>query len=297
MAVDEARLARDSLVRSLAALRNHDGGWPYYRGKRSRLEPTCWAMLGTGVSAESTPLPGWLQPSGLLVEPSIGEANFGFNALAALAVGRGHGPGQALVERIVAAVIEAKGDALPPSASIRQNNSLQGWPWISGTFSWVEPTAWCMLALKKTAAESTAARARIAVAEDIMRDRECKGGGWNVGNAEVFGHALAPHVPPTAIVVMALQDRRSERVVADAARFLEANAIDEGSTTALALSAMALACVGRPSADIAGALVARGPEAEAFGNVAALGMAAYVLDGVVAGRLPEAFVVSPPVRS
>ena len=32
---------------------------------------------------------------------------------------------------------------------MRQDGSLQAWSWVDGTFSWVEPTAWCLLLLKK----------------------------------------------------------------------------------------------------------------------------------------------------
>ncbi len=31
--------------RALLSAANADGGWGYYPGKASRLEPTCWALL------------------------------------------------------------------------------------------------------------------------------------------------------------------------------------------------------------------------------------------------------------
>ena len=36
----------DALLRS----RNEDGGWGYYPGKASRIEPTAWAALCLGVA-------------------------------------------------------------------------------------------------------------------------------------------------------------------------------------------------------------------------------------------------------
>src|SRR4051812_10556389 len=65
----------------LRAGRNLDGGWGYYAGKASRLEPTCWALLAL---AEADPeiLTTWPVSDGLLRERRGGEVNFAFHALA-----------------------------------------------------------------------------------------------------------------------------------------------------------------------------------------------------------------------
>ena len=121
----------------------------------------------------------------------------------------------------------------PQHPAIRQNPNLQGWSWTDGTFSWVEPTAWCMLAVKKLARSTPEAGARVAEAEKVLEDRACSGGGWNYGNPEVYGKSLLAHVPPTAAGVLALQNRR-ERTDRAAGRlaFSSARAAREGSTTA-----------------------------------------------------------------
>lgn len=282
------------LVARLSRQRNSDGGWPYYGGRKSRLEPTCWAALGAGVPIESTPIVGWLNNDGMVVEPTTGQVNLAFNGLAALTLGATEST-RRLADRIIAMLVGARGDALPPSEPIRQDNSLQGWPWTMGTFSWIEPTAWCMLALKRATLPSAEIRSRIAVAESIMRDRECKGGGWNSGTAEVFGKSLPAHVPPTAIGVMALQDRRTEAALTNAVRFLEVQAVAEGSTTALALSTLALACIEREAPAMVSALVAGRQRSVTFGNVAAIGMAAYALDCAINRRPPAAFALPGPL--
>jgi hypothetical protein len=82
MAVD-LNAARAQLVVSLHQHRNADGGWPYYAGRKSRLEPTSWALLATGAAVTSTPLGTWQHAGGFLVEPSTGEVNIAFNALQA----------------------------------------------------------------------------------------------------------------------------------------------------------------------------------------------------------------------
>ena len=52
---------------------------------------------------------------------------------------------------------------------LRQDNSLQAWSWIDQTFSWVEPTAWCLLFLKKLRRDQRAASP--AEAADRIRRR------------------------------------------------------------------------------------------------------------------------------
>jgi hypothetical protein len=148
----------------------------------------------------------------------------------------------------VAALVAARGASAPPSPYIQQDNSLQAWSWIDGTFSWVEPTSWAMLALKKSmrGGEAVAGAAgRIAEAERLMTDRACRGGGWNFGNAMVMDQALPAHVPTSAIGLLALQDRPDDPVVRAAIGYLDRQWAHEASTVGLALAMMALAVYGR----------------------------------------------------
>lgn len=125
-----------------------------------------------------------------------------------------------------------------------------------------------------------------------MRDRACRGGGWNFGNTVVYGNALPAHVPPTAIGVLAMQDQRTDPIVIAAVGHLERHALIEGSTTALALSALALLAVGRPADAVVDALVARSGEADVTSNAAVLGMAACALGAAAHGELPAALALS-----
>jgi hypothetical protein len=282
--------ARDAHTRVVAALhqsRNGDGGWPYYRGKQSRLEPTAWALLGTTLPVEATPLPAWAAPGGLLVEPSTRQVNYAFNALAALSASAERERAHELTRRIVRALVDARGVVIDSSPVIRQDTTLQGWSWTAGTFTWVEPTAWCMIALKQWAADFGGARLRLDVAERVMRDRACAGGGWNFGNGIVYGQALPAHVPPTAVGVLALQDQANDPLVTAALAHLEQHALLEGSTMALALSVIAVLAVGRSVDALVPALIERCASAQLTSNVATLGMAACALDAVVRGGRPR----------
>jgi hypothetical protein len=282
--------AHKALVEALERLRGTDGGWPYLRGRKSRLESTCWAALGAGVALASTPLTRWTTSRGLLADPAGDDPNFAFNALAAL-VAMAEGA-TAMATQIASALVEVSGEVVPPSPAIRIDTSLAGWSWSSGTFTWVEPTAWCMLAVKQIAAASPAVTRRIVDAEKVMRDRACRGGGWNYGNSEVMGQLLSAHVPTTAVGILSLQDASDKPYVADAIRFLEREALTEPSTTALALSALALAAVDQPAGGVIDALVAHTDAAIAFGNAAALGMAAHALACARSGRPSAVFALT-----
>ena len=59
--------------------RNRDGGWPYFAGRQSRLEPTVWAMMALGAAAADTPLQKWRMAGGLLAEPGLPQPNLALN--------------------------------------------------------------------------------------------------------------------------------------------------------------------------------------------------------------------------
>jgi hypothetical protein len=280
---------RDRLRTLLHRTRNGDGGWPYYAGRQSRIEATSWALLALGQDSGASLLEQWRSPGGLLVEPGLGSVNLGFNAIAALALA---GAGRPLGPAIVTSLLDHKGVAgQNTDTRIRQDATLQGWSWTDGTFSWVEPTAWCLLATKRLAREQARAAERIDVAERLLRDRSCQGGGWNVGAAEIYGQQLPAHVPPTAIGLLAMQDRPGDAAVRGAIDFLNREAALEGSTTALALTWIALSALGSPIADLAIKLRDRLTIAEELGNLAAAAMMLYVLDLDASGGRPAAFML------
>jgi hypothetical protein len=272
------------LTKLLIAGRNPDGGWGYYRRKQSRLEPTCWAVLalasggGDGADAGEA-LRRWPARDGLLLERAGGQPNYAFHALAMLAMRAAtldHRDGNGI---LLEALQRVKGLAFPPSPINRQDNSIKGWSWIDDTFSWVEPTAWCLLALKRCAAPSGGEvdAARIHDGERLLVDRACTGGGWNYGNSNMLGKELAPYVPTTALALLALQDRRSEPVVVQGLAFVERHSTSERSAMALALASSALRAYGRDATGVEGALRDQLAITIALGNHAAAAAALYAL--------------------
>jgi hypothetical protein len=291
--------------RTLLSAVNPDGGWGYYSGKASRLEPTCWALLalfpsdptlGGQLSAHRDFLQRSRREDGLFIEAAIaGEhrPNLGFNALAAILLDR-HDLGIKLAsDFVVSALVQHKGIKLRSSDLNRQDNALQGWGWIDETFSWVEPTSWCLLALKKalkkTPSRSNDSRARIQEAERILIDRCCDAGGWNYGNSNMLGQTLHPYVSTTAAGLLAMQDRRQEPCIVRSLAFLSQHRLAEQSAMALGLTLIALRVYDLPRDDVRDRLLAQWDRTAFLGNAHLTALALYALGGESEGG--EAFRV------
>ena len=262
--------------------RNADGGWGYYPGKSSRLEPTAWAALAPHdrISGASDALRNWSSEGGLLLERAGGGMpNFGFHGVALLAMqacGVEHEAGNAT---LVDGLQRVKGIKLQSYPNSRQDNTLQAWSWFPDTFSWVEPTAWCTLSLKKLA-KTPGARvntARLEEAERMLINRSCEAGGWNYGNPDAMGQQLRPYIPTTAIALLAMQDRLTDAVIGRSLDYLERHATSERTGTALALALLALLACGRPTSGVRAALIEQLPVTTGLGNHMALALAACAL--------------------
>jgi hypothetical protein len=269
------------LEETLRRGRNSDGGWGYYPGKSSRLEPTCWSLLALK-DADSDVLRTWPAADGLLLERAGGEPNYGFHGLGLLAIaarGIEHAAGNAA---LLTGIQQVKGEPLSESKINRQNNAIQAWSWIRGTFSWVEPTALCLLALKKwtRAAGARVDERRLRDAEALLVDRCCLEGGWNYGNANMLGQELPAYVPTTALALLALQDRRSEPAFTRSAAYLMREAESESSGVALALALLAMRVLGHSSGSVEASLVRQLPTSLSLGShlAAALGLFALRSD-------------------
>lgn len=260
---------------SLLAGRNADGGWGYYAGKQSRLEPTCWSLIALGRETERVDvLRHWPTSGGLLLERPGGEPNYGFHGVALLALRALDIDHDAGIAVLISAIEQAKGVALGPSAIQRQDNALQAWSWIPNTFSWVEPTAWCLLALKKWSDVQGVSidASRRQVAERMLIDRSCAVGGWNYGNSNVRGQQLKAFVPTTALALLAMQDLQTEPVVQRSRDYLEREATSERSGMALSLSLMCLRAYGRPTEPVRAALEQQIPTTIALGHQLAVAL-------------------------
>ena len=125
-----------------------------------------------------------------------------------------------------------------------------GWPWFSGTVSWVVPTAFALLALKQAGCCRTElALRRIRLGTEMLLDRACPNGGWNAGNGIVFSAGLSAHMDTTAIALLALTDDE-EPIVRRALNWLREACARCSSGYSLAWTTLTLLLRDRPAAEL-----------------------------------------------
>jgi hypothetical protein len=128
--------------------------------------------------------------------------------------------------------------------------SKYGWPWFSGTVSWVVPTAFALLALKQAGCcSSELALKRIRLGTEMLLDRACPNGGWNAGNGIVFSAGLSAHIDTTAIALLALTDDE-EPIVRRALNWMREASARCSSGYSLAWTTLAFLFRDRPAAEL-----------------------------------------------
>ena len=104
-------------------------------------------------------------------------------------------------------LLSEEGKTLEKSPEFGHDGMLVGWPWVNGTHSWQEPTAWSVLALKSLGL-ATHPRTREGVR--LLIDRLLPEGGCNYGNTYVLGQKLRPQVEPSGLTLLALAGEDSD---------------------------------------------------------------------------------------
>jgi hypothetical protein len=167
------------------------------------------------------------------------------------------------------------------SSVVRQDGSLRGWGWTPGTASWVEPTSYALISLLCVADEfqPVGAQERLRMAEAILYDRMCPGGGWNSGNPEVYGVAGEPRVGPTAWALLALQRHSARTQNQRSANWLQDIWGDIQGPASLSLAHLCLSAYGRSVAPLEPALWRLYERSQFLGNLLAFAWAAIALSG------------------
>ncbi len=148
-----------------------------------------------------------------------------------------------MIQRATGWILSHKGKPVPQSTALGHDTSLEAWPWVEGTHSWVEPTAINLLALK-ACGYAKSDRSREAVR--LLCDRAIPAGGWNYGNRVVFGTPLRPHLQPTGLALWALAGEPSAaREVAAATAYLCAGLSARVATASLCYALIGLAAQGQ----------------------------------------------------
>lgn len=223
-------------------------GWGYRSDSpQAYPEPTCYSLLALADTSFSVAEPlEWLanlvNENGQLYLPSDDSPNWGTSHLI-IALSR-----LDLLPDVRRAsidwLLEWKSQYIESTEVVTLDGSLIGWPWISDTFSWVQPTSYAVFALKLVGLRE---HARVKEAEALLFDRVCPGGGWNFGNPIILDRPIDPSLSETAIALFALQDVPEAADEIDSGlTILEEKLAQYPSALSLALSILCLNIYERP---------------------------------------------------
>ena len=213
--------APNSQLDALAALALPEGGWGYVPHQPAHLEPTCLAMLALSADA------GRFGPQLAAAERFL-QSNAVADGSYRLARGRAEAVwptaqvlftfaalGRPGLERSAGRLLTHRGRVLAADPEVADmidiDVRLVGWPWAEGNFSWVEPTAWAVLALRRA---GRGAEPAVAEGMRLLLDRAFDDGGINYGNRLVLGRMTEPIPTPTALMLLALQGVTHPRITA-----------------------------------------------------------------------------------
>jgi len=234
------------------------GGWASGDGRRAGIETTCYALMALRDRpgrARDTAIDLLLRtqnPDGSW--PAFeGDDREGCwtTSLVVIALRFARSPA-ALVEKGVRWLLNNKGREghwfwnwkfRTADRAVQFDPDKYGWPWFPGTVSWVIPTAFSLIALRKSppCCRTESIVHRIQLGTEMLRDRVCPSGGWNAGNGVVFGAALNAHIDTTAIALLALAGDNGQASSSRALEWLRAACVECPSAYGLAWAAIALA--------------------------------------------------------
>jgi len=274
---------------------NPDGGWGAVAGKRSNTEATALALLALQAVFRKAIEPAVEKAKTWLAERQNVDGSWPLNdslkesswstALAIIALSPA---GDFFKDRVIKAgnwTLEQEGSkpgilanlilALTfQKKAVQLNEDLIGWSWTPNSFSWVEPTSYFLLALKKIRRNlsSKTAEERIQQGELMIYDRMCDNGGWNYGNSSVYGDRLWPYPDTTAVALIALQDHQERKENQVSLRALGEMAKNTDSGLALSWSAICLSLYGQEGAELRHRLVERFAKTKFLGETKAIAL-------------------------
>ncbi|MCX5892124.1 MAG: hypothetical protein NTW80_03980, partial [Deltaproteobacteria bacterium] len=142
----------------------------------------------------------------------------------------------------------SSGMVFEPTAKVPDEHdpSLKGWPWVTGTYAWIDPTAFGVIALKATGQGS---HPRVLEAKRLILDRQCLHGGWNYGNRLVYGAELQPMPENTGLALDALKGLAPRSSLEASLDYLKSRVPSLRTPIALTFSLLGLGAWGeRPAA-------------------------------------------------
>ena len=214
------------LLDELKRLALPQGLWGYAPGQKPHLEPSSLAVLALNLEPErfqslcQQSVQAILQAAqadgGFRLDGDREEATWPTSLSVFVLAALGQTPPQRdkAITRLLNVYVKQ-----PDVAQSREihdiDMQLVGWPWAEGNFSWVEPTAWACLALRKAGRGD---ETRVQQGLRLLLDRAFDDGGINYGNRTVLGKRTDPIPGPTAIMLLAMQGLPDHPRVAEAIR-------------------------------------------------------------------------------
>jgi hypothetical protein len=230
----------------LRSSQNSDGGWGYFPGKQSWLEPTIYASLALARDKDSIEhvrrswklVRSWQNADGGWRPCAAVSQSTCVTALAVILADSlaGYEPEVSRGAKWLLAGAGAESSILnrvlrfSGISAIEREVSDAGWPWRPGTSAWVEPTAQALLALKKVMHRKpgrTISR-RVEEGHRMLLEVRCRDGGWNYGSPRAIGVDLPSYAQTTALALIGLGERAPAGARERALRYL-----DDKGTTAL----------------------------------------------------------------
>jgi hypothetical protein len=222
----ESGARADAHLEALRRMQNADGGWGYFPGKQSWLEPTAYAALALHDDPAADRawklIESWqLRDGGWRPAADVQIANWTTALCVTIATLRGEFgvPFQKGVEWLLGSSgqesrlwkrMAVDVGVLVGATERDRDLSLKGWPWKPNTSAWVEPTSHALVALKQASARvpskySGEIRERVRMGEAQLMDVRCRDGGWNYGSRAVMGGDLPSYPETTALALLGLQ--------------------------------------------------------------------------------------------
>jgi len=207
---------------ALLASQNPDGGWGYFSGKRSWLEPTVYGLLALHDRMDDANwkrgwdlVRSWQLPDGAW-RPNQHVAESHWSTALAVTLHCARKQFDEPFHRGVTWLLEQRGEESTSLSrflglfmvnNIGHDRKFAGWPWLPGTTSWIEPTSHALVALKRAAPQVNNAelRRRVTLAEGMILRRRCADGGWNYGSRSALGIDLPSYPETTALALLGLQ--------------------------------------------------------------------------------------------
>lgn len=235
-----------------------DGWWPYVPDGDPSLETTAWIALALRHDEEAAlatleffeknqnPDGGWPSaPQAGLSDWCTAPVVIALRTLATQFANSAHGARfNKCVDRAFDHLLDSRADLFPSALGktvmflVQGGKALdypRGWPWTLGSFHWVEPTSYTLMALKNPKLpQKKELNEIVEKANSFITEHSCKAGGWNHGNNVCLGVNLPPYVVTTAEALLALQDLKENEKVLAGLELLDGK--HETAPTAMSLS-------------------------------------------------------------